>query len=144
MVHALLCSGDMVRLAVFVGLALVGCQSSPEDTLTDLQSRAARCGEIEDTGVKITDPATALACMNQALANRTLSEASWADYDDAMFVTTTYVFADGGRVRELVAQPDDFGGPDITITEKPSCAGPFALTPGSEYVPQVLSINGCP
>ena len=134
----------MIRLAVVLAV-LVACAETPEDTLAHLQNSASQCGEIESTCVVVTDPATVLACMNQALADGSLFETSWGDYDEKMFVTTTYMFADGGGARVFVSQPDDFGGPDTTITEEPSCAGPFTLTPdqacGMEQ--QVLSIS-CP
>jgi hypothetical protein len=130
----------MIRFAVVIA-ALVACAETPDDALSDLEGGASQCGEIEDTCVVRTDPAIVLACMNAALSNGTLFETSWADYDEKMFVTTTYMFADGGRARVFVSQPDDFGGPD-TIVEEPSCAGPFVLTP-DPGCGQVLSA-GCP
>ena len=132
----------MIRVAVLIA-ALAACTETPADTLADLEGGASQCGVIETTCVLETDPATVLACMNQALANGTLFETSWGDYDEKMFVTTTYMFADGGRARVFVSQPDDFGGPETTVTEQ-SCAGPFALVTETACGNNQVLSAGCP
>jgi hypothetical protein len=131
----------MIRFVAFA--ALVACTETPADTLSDLQSSASQCGVIEMTCVPETDPATVLACMNTALANGSLFETSWGDYDEKMFVVVTTMFADGGQARVFVSQPDDFGGPETTVTEQ-SCAGPFALVTETACGNNQVLSAGCP
>ena len=135
----------MIRFAIVLAVLGAACAESPADTLADLEGRAMQCGEIELECVLQPDPNVVLTCMNNALASGQLAEATWQDDDDHMYAVVTYVFADGGTVRSFVSEPDDFGGPETTIVENPSCAGPLMLVkdpacPGN----QILSAAGCP
>jgi hypothetical protein len=134
----------MTSALASIALALVACTTSPSDALADLSSRAAPCGDIDDECGHGTDPNTVLACMNAALSNGTLAATAWSDFDSAGFIYTVNVFTDGGHVRTFDTEPDDFDDPD-TITEEPTCTGPFSLSTHTVCLnDHILDIAGCP
>jgi hypothetical protein len=110
-----------LELASIVVVAFAGCTSqSDAQALTDLETRATSCGNIDNGCVASANPSGVADCMNHALEVNEVATTVWTD---ASGRGTLHVFVDNNEVRAFDDQRADSG----VVTELWSCPGPGSI-----------------